>query len=117
MSSPLRERTGDQPAEAEAAQVGGGRDDLRAPAAGAAQLRQPGHGRRGHRADAKAAQNPREQQPWQRGPNQKHQAGEDLQRQRRHQDAAAAVRVREVAGEEQAERNRQRIGGEHDRDR
>ena len=116
-SGPLRKRTGDQPAEAQAAQVGGSRNDLRTPAASASQLCEPRHGRRGHRAHAKPAEHPSQKQPGQRGPDHEHHAGEDLHRERRHQHAATAMPVGEMAHEEQAERNRQRIDGEHDRDR
>ena len=122
VADPLRESTRDQPSEAQSAEVRGGADDLRPVTAGARagagfEFRQPHRRRRRRRTDAEAAQDARDEQPGQRGPRHEHQPGDHVQRERRNQQPAATVDVGEVTGEDQADRDGDRIDGERERDR
>ena len=109
----------DQPSEAEAAEVRGGADDLRSVTAGPRappcfELRQP-HRRRGRRrTNAKAAQHSGDQQSGQRGPHDEHESGDHVQSDSRNQEPTATGRVREVTGEDEADRDGDRVDGERD---
>jgi hypothetical protein len=116
----LRERTGDQGAGAQPAQVGRRGDQLEPPAPGVrpvrdVQLQQVRRGGGGDHADAEAGDEPGDQQSGQGRPGQEQHRGEGFQAQRGQQHPLAAEPVREVAGEQQAGDDADRVHGEDDR--